>query len=198
MTARHIRESTKQAFIKTARKLFAEHGFQGTTMHAIAQGAGKSRRTLYTYFSTKQDVYMEVIQMELQNLYEELEDFVNRPLPPMEKLMQYIARRQVAVNDVVKWNGSLEAEFFNDIATVERARLRFDVLERGLISRILREGVESGAFRHLDLKRTALLLHACMKGLEVPFIRGHFGRTEEAILQTYRVVRSIISKGLSK
>lgn len=198
MRLRNLRADTKQAFIRAARQLFAENGFQGTTMNAIAQSAGKSRRTLYTYFNTKQDIYMEVIQMELHNLYEELETFVSRPLPPMEKLMQYIARRQVAVNEVVKWNGSLEAEFFNDIATVERARLRFDVLERSLIASILREGIESGDFKRVDIKRTAILLHACLKGLEVPFIRGHFGKTEESIRETYRSVRSLISHGICK
>lgn len=198
MRLRNLRADTKQAFIRAARQLFAENGFQGTTMNAIAESAGKSRRTLYTYFNTKQDIYMEVIQMELHNLYEELVTFVSRPLPPMEKLMQYIARRQVAVNEVVKWNGSLEAEFFNDIATVERARLRFDVLERSLIASILREGIESGDFKRVDVKRTAILLHACLKGLEVPFIRGHFGKTEEAIRETYRSVRSLISHGICK
>ena len=198
MRLRNLRADTKQAFIRAARQLFAENGFQGTTMNAIAQSAGKSRRTLYTYFNTKQDIYMEVIQMELHNLYEELVTFVSRPLPPMEKLMQYIARRQVAVNEVVKWNGSLEAEFFNDIATVERARLRFDVLERSLIASILREGIESGDFKRVDVKRTAILLHACLKGLEVPFIRGHFGKTEESIRETYRSVRSLISHGICK
>lgn len=198
MRLRNLRADTKQAFIRAARQLFAENGFQGTTMNAIAESAGKSRRTLYTYFNTKQDIYMEVIQMELHNLYEELETFVSRPLAPMEKLMQYIARRQVAVNEVVKWNGSLEAEFFNDIATVERARLRFDVLERSLIASILREGIESGDFKRVDVKRTAILLHACLKGLEVPFIRGHFGKTEESIRETYRSVRSLISHGICK
>ncbi len=198
MRLRNLRADTKQAFIRAARQLFAENGFQGTTMNAIAQSAGKSRRTLYTYFNTKQDIYMEVIQMELHNLYEELETFVSRPLAPMEKLMQYIARRQVAVNEVVKWNGSLEAEFFNDIATVERARLRFDVIERSLIASILREGIESGDFKRVDVKRTAILLHACLKGLEVPFIRGHFGKTEESIRETYRSVRSLISHGICK
>ena len=198
MEQRDVRANTKQSFIKTARRLFAEQGFKGTTMNAIAQSTGKSRRTLYTYFRTKQDIYMEVIRMELHNLYKELKAFVARPLSPIQKLMQYIARRQVAVNDVVRWNGSLEAEFFNDIAAVERARLRFDLLERDLIEQILKEGIESGEFKRLDIKRTALLLHACMKGLEVPFIRGHLGKTDEAVGETYRTVRSIISHGLCK
>lgn len=191
-------DRTRQTFILVARQLFADFGFQGTTMNAIAEGAGKGRRTLYTYFTTKREVYLAVIQQEFQRLYEELESFVDQPLRPLEKLMQYIARRQTAVYEVVKWNGSLEAEFFNDIATVEHARIRFDVLERRLIQRILREGMEDGSFRHIDTKRTAMLLHACMKGLEVPFIRGHLGRSELDVLQTYRVVKSIIMHGISK
>lgn len=193
-----VRERTKEQFVKTARMLFAEKGYHLTTMNAIAVLSGKSRRTLYTYFNTKQEIYLEVIKQELQGLYNDLEAFVKRKLSPMDKMMQYIARRQTAINNVVRWNGSLAAEFFNDIATVERARLRFDVLERRLITHILQEGIDKGTFKIIDMKRTVLLLHACMKGLEVPFIRGQLGRTEETIRQTYKVVCNLIGCGLKK
>ena len=193
-----LRAQTREHFISVARELFAEAGYQMTTMNEIARRARKSRRTLYTYFSTKEEVYMEVIQQELRHLYEELVAFVNRPMDPMEKMLQYAARREVAVSKIVKWNGSLEAEFFKDFGNVERARIRFDVLERDLIAKILREGMEKGAFKCLDLKRTTYLLHAAMKGLEVPFIRGQFGRKEEAIQETYNIVRILLLEGLKK
>lgn len=191
-------DKTKQKFIDVARDLFADQGYHSTTMNAIAQAAGKGRRTLYNYFGTKSDVYLAVIQGELQVLYEELADFVSQPMNGVAKLMLFIARRQRAVNEVVQRNGTLEAEFFNDIATVERARMRFDVLERKLIQKILSDGIADGSFRKIDVKTNAVIIHACLKGLEVPFIRGQLGRNEKAVTQTYRVVRSLLMEGLQK
>ena len=193
-----IRAQTRELLVSTARKLFAKEGYQNVTMNRIATAAGKSRRTIYTYFTTKEEVYMEVIQQELQHLYNELEAFVARPMDPMEKILQYVARREIAVSKIVKWNGSLEAEFFKDFGNVERARIRFDVLERGLIAKILKEGIEKGAFKDLDIKRTVYLLHACMKGLELPFIRGQFGKKEQAVQETYNIVRILLVEGLKK
>lgn len=194
----HTVTKTRNKFISVAREVFAEKGFQAATMNEIAERAGKGRRTLYNYFGTKNDVYLAVIQEELEYMYEKLKDFVQEPIPPSEKLIEYIARRQQAVREVVLRNGTLGAEFFNDISTVERARVRFDVLERRLIRQILQEGILEGSFRIVDLDRTALLLHSSMKGLEVPFIRGQLGRTDEALLKTFRVVKGHILNALKK
>lgn len=188
---------TRQGFIKVARDLFAEKGFQGVTMNAIAKNAGKSRRTLYTYFSTKQDIYLEVIKEEFGYLYNELSRFVEETPSLPDKVMRYIAKRQDMIRSVVEWNGTLEAEFFNDIATLERARVRFDVQERRLLRQMLQEGVTAGHFRPaLDLTRTTMLLHACLKGLEVPYMRGQLGRTRKSLIRTYGVVYDLILNGI--
>lgn len=194
-----VYKKTRNEFIKVARQLFAEQGFQATTMNAIAERSGKGRRTLYNYFGTKGDVYLAVIHEELQVLYEELRHFVHsEQVQPSQKLMSFIIRRMRSVSEVVERNGTLEAEFFNDIATVERARMRFDVLERQLIEKILTDGIRAGSFRILDVRRTAFLLHSCLKGMEVPYIRGQLGKSEEEQLKTFRVVKSLIVNAIKK
>lgn len=49
-------------------RLFAKNGLAGTTMNDIAVASGKGRRTLYTYFNRKEDVYYAVIESELERL----------------------------------------------------------------------------------------------------------------------------------
>lgn len=191
-------DKTRQLFIFHARRLFAEQGYHATTMNAIAKAAGKGRRTLYNYFGTKSDVYLAVIKGELEQLYQELRTFVYEPMNASKKLMLFIAQRQKSVGEVVQRNGTLDAEFFNNIATVERSRLRFDVLERQLIMKMLNDGIEDGSFRQLDVKRTAMLIHACLKGLEVPYIRGQLGKDDLALVKTFRVVKSLILEGIKK
>ena len=45
-----------------ARGLFAKQGLENTTMNDIAVASGKGRRTLYTYFKNKEDIYFAVIE----------------------------------------------------------------------------------------------------------------------------------------
>ena len=57
----------------------------------------------------------------------------------------------------------------------EKVRKRFDAKEILLFKDVLREGVEKGVFRIDDIDMTAELVHYCVKGIEVPYIRGHIG-----------------------
>ena len=50
---------TRQKLVDIARQLFAKKGIEGTTMNDIAVASGKGRRTLYTYFKSKEDDIMQ-------------------------------------------------------------------------------------------------------------------------------------------
>ena len=58
---------TRQKLVDVARQLFAKNGIANTTMNDIAVASGKGRRTLYTYFSRKEDVYYAVIETVVRN-----------------------------------------------------------------------------------------------------------------------------------
>ena len=49
---------TKDKLIDVARKLFAQKGVENTTMNDIAIASGFGRRTLYTYFDSKEEIFM--------------------------------------------------------------------------------------------------------------------------------------------
>ena len=53
---------TRKKLVDVARQLFAKNGLENTTMNDIAQASGKGRRTLYTYFKSKEDIYWAVIE----------------------------------------------------------------------------------------------------------------------------------------
>ena len=48
---------TRAKLVDVARKLFAKNGVNNTTMNDIAVASEKGRRTLYTYFKSKEDIY---------------------------------------------------------------------------------------------------------------------------------------------
>ena len=48
---------TRNKLVDVARQLFAKRGLDNTTMNDIAAASGKGRRTLYTYFKNKEEIY---------------------------------------------------------------------------------------------------------------------------------------------
>jgi len=56
---------TKKMLIEVARDLFATHGKRNITMNDIAEASKKGRRTLYTYFNNKEEIFKAVIDKEL-------------------------------------------------------------------------------------------------------------------------------------
>ena len=166
---------TKAKLVDVARQLFAKMGVENTTMNDIALASKKGRRTLYTYFKSKEDIYMAVVESELDMLSDMMKRVAEKNISPDEKMIEMIYTRLDAVKEVVFRNGTLRANFFRDIWRVEKVRKRFDANEILLFKYVLREGVEKGVFRIDDIDMTAELVHYCVKGIEVPYIRGHIG-----------------------
>ena len=166
---------TKAKLVDVARQLFAKMGVENTTMNDIALASKKGRRTLYTYFKSKEDIYMAVVESELDMLSDMMKRVAEKNISPDEKMIEMIYTRLDAVKEVVFRNGTLRANFFRDIWRVEKVRKRFDAKEILLFKDVLREGVEKGVCRIDDIDMTAELVHYCVKGIEVPYIRGHIG-----------------------
>jgi len=166
---------TRLKLVDVARQLFAKMGVQKTTMNDIALASQKGRRTLYTYFKSKDEIYMAVIETELERLSDVMSKVANEMLPPDKKLIKMIFARLDAIKEIVYRNGTLRAYFFRDIWKVEKARKKFDNKEIILIRNILSEGVAQGVFRIDDLDLTSMVIHCCVKGVEVPYIRGRIG-----------------------
>jgi AcrR family transcriptional regulator len=70
------KQQTRQLIAETARRLFAEHGFEKVTVAEIARAADVSQGTVFNYFPTKEDLFysgMEAFETAL------LEAVRNRP-----------------------------------------------------------------------------------------------------------------------
>ena len=172
---------TRQKLVDVARQLFAKNGLENTTMNDIAVQSGKGRRTLYTYFKSKEEVYHAVIASELELLSDKLDEVAMRKIRPQDKIIELIYTHLNMIKEVVVRNGNLRAEFFRNIWMVEKVRKNFDEDEMKLCRKVYAEGKADGEFDIENVDMVADITHYCIKGLEVPFIYGRLGHglTEE-------------------
>lgn len=188
---------TRNKLVDVARQLFAKYGVENTTMNDIALVSEKGRRTLYTYFKSKEEIYWAVVESELEMLTEEMKKVSEKNISPDEKLIELIYARLETIKQVVYRNGTLRADFFRDIWTVEACRKDFDKNEMKLFREVLSEGKEKGVFTIDDVNMTAEILHYSIKGIEIPFIRGLIGTglsAEQSKLYVKRLVFGALGK----
>ena len=165
-------------------------------MNDIALTSQKGRRTLYTYFNSKEEIYYAVIQTELKRLSERMVEVAEKNIPPEEKLVQLVFNHLDVIKEAVNRNGFLRAEFFRDVWKVEAVRKEFDRNETNLIRRIMNEGNDRGSFEIKNVRLMAEIFHYCLKGCEVPFIYGRYAAKNEEELYAY--VRNMILRQLKK
>ena len=143
---------------REAARLFAERGFHGTSMDALAQALGVQKGSLYSLTGSKQELLFETMRGGANAFHEALDGVsgdahaVERVREALRGHLRVVAEQlDVATVFTREWR-YLEGEYRDEIV---RERRRYEERWRAL----LREGVESGDLRtDLDIAATTLLV----------------------------------------
>ena len=187
---------TRDKLIEIARQLFAHNGIENTTMNDIASASDKGRRTIYTYFRSKRDIYNAVVKTESDKIIDKLSAIVAQPVDPQQKLMDFIFARFEAIKESVSRNGTLKAGFFRDVRKVDRARRSNTTSEANMLKQILLEGVNQGVFHIRHVEQTAMVMLLSLQGLDVPYIRDNFSELGIEKLKLREYIEAFIMNGI--
>lgn len=69
-----LKEEVRERLLGAALEVFAERGFEGATMTAIAERAGVGTASTYRYFSGKRELFETLVTPELAERFESLLD----------------------------------------------------------------------------------------------------------------------------
>lgn len=180
---------TRELLIKVARKLFAQEGIGNITMADIAKAANKSRRTVYTYFQSKEELLEASIEMEVKKISSTVTKVAMSDLPPDKKIIKLIFVRLQATRSIVRRNSCLHSDY---IVIVEHIRKSFDAKEIALFRRIIEEGKQKGLFNTESPDLAARFLHFCLKGIEMPFINGIISKNNDERFVEYFTKKVIL------
>jgi len=124
-------EQTRDEVLRTARRLFAEHGYDGTSLQQIAGTMGVTKANVYYYFRTKEALLQALLDPflralgELLNRAEQISDI-------HERRMFLIEGRIATVIESYRTLGPLNLGDPGMRRNVEITRAIDDLAQRGL------------------------------------------------------------------
>ena len=84
---------------RVAAKLFAERGFESTSVREIVEAAGVAKPTLYYHFQSKEGLAAAIVAVPLSNLVAKLRHIVTTVEDPIACLEQVIEARYAVFRD---------------------------------------------------------------------------------------------------
>ncbi len=162
---------TRSKIITVATRLFSRFGFHKTSMDEIAKIARKAKGSLYYHFASKEDLFIEVVSIEIVSLKGQLIAITEDPnLRPSEKIKKYLITRMEVLNTAANYHETLKADFFEHFDFIDDLRHELDEWEKNNLKKIILEGVDHGDFAvvgEVDVLLDVFIM--VFKGLEIPF-----------------------------
>ncbi len=107
-----VRGGSREAIVEAATRLFLEHGFGSVSMDELAEAAGLARRTLYNQFTSKEEIFREMLLrvsghledafppgIETQGGVEEVLRLVARIIMELHRRPEYLGFLRMVVAD---------------------------------------------------------------------------------------------------
>ncbi len=90
MAKNNFKEHARERIINSAKKLFAEQGYQKTTIVDISKSAGLSEAALYEYFQGKEDLLLMIPDLWVSELVRDLDEQLFGVKGAINKLRKYL------------------------------------------------------------------------------------------------------------
>jgi AcrR family transcriptional regulator len=183
-----VKDATRHTILAVAHHVLADKGITNTTMDDVAKASGLGRRTIYTYFKTREELFHAVIKKEIELVIAQLNGVISLKLSPEQKFIRFMAVHMKTIERLIKKNRLLRLEFLKRSEKIENYRKDIDRHEKECLTMILREGAQSGVFKLEDYENTASITLTTLKGLERQFILDNFGKTCECVLKLWQKI----------
>ena len=149
----------KEEIIKVAAKLFSKKSFHDVTMDDIADKVGVAKGTLYLYFSSKEKLYLEILEETFGSIESLLEKEVEKSDTASNKLKKVL---KIVFNfyrehmDVLKIYSRDETHLIREHheLTEEWRDRRIKLYEK-----IIEKGIKEGSFKTNNTKLAAIMLY---------------------------------------
>ncbi|MCY3986229.1 MAG: TetR/AcrR family transcriptional regulator [Candidatus Dadabacteria bacterium] len=157
----------RDEILRVAIDLFSEKGYHEVTMEEIAEEIGVSKGTIYNYFSSKENLYLEILKESFEAIEEILHKEIENSDPAPLKLRKLLAtiftfyRRNLKVLRILSRDEThLLKEHFELTEKWRSRRVR-------LYEKIIEKGIDEGSFVRQNPRLRALMLYGAVGAVMV-------------------------------
>jgi AcrR family transcriptional regulator len=159
----------RETLLKTAARLFAAQGFDGTTTLQIAREAGVTEPSIYYHFKGKDELFTSIIKtgfLAYLSHFETLEQSTDTPFEQISKLIELQFDIVEAMPDELRLIASACPARLNDPDGICARGIReYQSRNKAYFVRCLSEGIETGEIEPVPVDETASLLVAYINGI---------------------------------
>ncbi|MGQ0698009.1 MAG: TetR/AcrR family transcriptional regulator [Panacagrimonas sp.] len=175
----------RERILLSARKLVAEGGFRAAQIAAVAADAGLSTGSIYRYFPSKAELFVEVLGQAVRHEIHILRFVIRSEGSASDRLLRAVesfARRAFEAPFLAY---AFIAEPADQDVDAERIRARREI--GNVFRTVLREGIATGEFPDQDADVAA----ACIVGAFTEALIGPIGAARKGEKQRERVIQTI-------
>jgi AcrR family transcriptional regulator len=177
-------ERVLQILSESAR-LFAQNGYDGTSMRDIAEACGISKSLLYHHFADKDEIYARIALGSTRELYQFVFDRLPEDAAPCVRIRAFmVATGEYFHRYRWAWMASTAA-FWNDPEQRrQKERMMWRDRYEGLLRTLIQQAVEAGELRPLDVPLAGRLILSALNWMH-RWYRPEKGKTAPDIAGDY-------------
>ena len=149
----------EELIVNSARELFKSYGIKKVSMDEIAKKAGVTKKTVYSYFSSKADLINYFIKDELNNMKQIVEEYSNKDNDLFENVHQGLykmltyKKNSFFLNLIIK-----DSEGF-DIKILRESLNKVDTEIKDFIKQILLKAKDKGDIEVKNIDVTTFIIY---------------------------------------
>lgn len=159
----------KQFILEKAREVFVEKGFRSVTMKDIVDACEISRGGLYLYFSSTEEVFLEVLTVESEEADDVFAEGVGEDAAAAEILALFLKeqKKEILRSKKTLTAAAYEYAFSNPKNAILKKQFMAGVT---MLEKLIKMGIESGEFYDVDARIAAKNIMYVLEGLKIASI----------------------------
>ena len=185
---------TKRKIFEASMKLFAEKGYDATSIEEITATVGVAKGTLYYHFSSKEEIFNFLVEEGMKLLHNSVDLKIDKLPNYIDKLKAIVL---IQIKIVVKYENLITillSQFWGNEARNQMCKEHIGTyIEK--IEQIVKAGIEKGEIKQGNPQAIASEIYGLICSSLVYKTRS---KEEIDIMQLYKEFESTVIKGLKK
>ena len=192
-----LSEFRRSELLTAARAVFGKKGFHEASIEEIAEMAEVAKGTVYLYYKSKKDLYMEAVRFGVELLNRELKAQSEQPGACLERLRLLTETKILFFEE----NRDFFRIYYSELgklpghpAAIAMARDLY-MEQAKVFERVLREGIRQKEVRNLDVEKMAFAIADLTRGIATQRL---LGMSKTSLAHDVEFIVSVIGKGIAR